>query len=275
MRIAQIILPTASEYEKKSQRVDQAALADRHEVVVIPIEEAAASGAQVAHVYASGELPPALFRHFPLPYVSSTDVQKSRWPFRRAVPPRYVVSPVIEDAEGGRDRLLPEAVEDAFFSLQLVARSSQERNVVGSFRRAATKNIVEQTLARIHRFREDVAWHLFDQIPTPEDLAGVDVWVDPAIDESDFDGFVAEALVLGLPIVASRTPINVARLERGRTGFLVPPRDPNEMTHAILAALFKREASEGKQIAARQTVSKFRPRQRVRVLAHLYETLIA
>jgi hypothetical protein len=277
MRIAQIILPSASEYEKKSQRVDQAALAERHEVLVIPIGEAAASGAQVAHVYATGELPTALFRHFPLPYVSSTDVQKSRWPFRRAVPPRYVVSPVIEKAEGSRNQPLPEAVEDAYFARPLTLTLSPRRGegtIVGSFARSSTKNMVEQTLARIHRFREDVAWHLFDGVPTPEDLAGVDVWVDPAIDESDFDGFVAEALVLGLPIVASRTPINVARLERGRTGCLVPPRDPNEMTHAILAALFKREASEGKQIAARQTVSKFRPRQRVRVLGHLYETLI-
>ena len=276
MRIAQIILPSASEYEKKSQRVDRAALAERHEVVVIPIEEAATSGAQLAHVYATGELPSALFRHFPLPYVSSTDVQKSRWPFGRPVEPRYVLSPVIEKVEGSRHQPLPEAVEEAYFARPLTLALSPRRGegtVVGSFARASTKNMVEQTLARIHRFREDVTWRLFDRVPAPEDLAGVDVWVDPAIDEVDFDGFVAEALVVGLPVVASRTPINIARLERGRTGFLVPPRDPNEMTHAILAALFKREASEDKQSAARQTVSKFRPRQRVRVLSHMYETL--
>jgi hypothetical protein len=267
MRIAQIILPGASEYEKKSQRVDRAALAERHGVTVVAVEDAASGSADVAHVYAGGELPAALFRRFPLPYVASADLRQARWPFGRAAAPRQVVSPLGEQA-------LPEAVEDAYFEARLAARGAAGINVVGSFGRASTRNMVEQTLARIHRFREDVTWKVFDRVPAPEDLAGVDVWADPAIDDRDFDGFVAEALVLGLPIVAARTAINILRLERGRTGFLVPPRDPNEMTHAILTALFKREAYEGKQIAARQTVSKFRPRQRIRILSHLYETLI-
>jgi glycosyltransferase involved in cell wall biosynthesis len=108
---------------------------------------------------------------------------------------------------------------------------------------------------------------------TPEDLASVDIWVDPAIDDNDLDGFVAEGLVVGLPVVATRTAINVLRLEQGRTGFLVPPRDPNEMTHAILSALFKTEVAESRQFAARQTVSKFRARQRLRILTRIYETL--
>ena len=93
-------------------------------------------------------------------------------------------------------------------------------------------------------------------------------------DESDFDGFVAEALVAGLPVVASRVKLNALRLEQGRTGFLVPPRDPNELAHAILAALFKPERATSKSNAARQTASKFRAKQRLRVLMHMYETLV-
>ncbi|HEX6159170.1 MAG TPA: glycosyltransferase, partial [Thermoanaerobaculia bacterium] len=104
--------------------------------------------------------------------------------------------------------------------------------------------------------------------------ADVDLWVDPAVDENDFDGFVAEALVVGIPVVAARTAINSHRLEKGRTGLLVPLNDPNEMTHAILAALFKSEVAESRQAAARQTVGKFRPRQRFRALVPLYERLI-
>lgn len=273
MRIAQIILPSASEYERKSQRADQFALSANHDIVVVPAADAAASGAQVAHVYARGELPLALFRRFPLPYVAAADVRKSRWPLGRAVAPAIVVSP-LPPREPGRERALPEAVEDAYFAASRPVRQEPEGMTVGSFARPSVRNQVEQTLARIHRFRDDVSWLVFDRVPSPEDLAGVDVWVDPAIEEDDFDGFVAEALVVGLPVVASRTPINVGRLEEGRTGFLVPPRDPNEMTHAILTALFKREAAEGRQIAARQTVSKFRIRQRIRVLTHMYETLI-
>ena len=98
-------------------------------------------------------------------------------------------------------------------------------------------------------------------------------WVDPAIDENDFDGFVAEAIAAGTPVIASRTAINTQRLEKGRTGVLVPARDPNEWTHAILAALFKPEFRLSKTVAAQQTASKFRPRNRARALIQLYESL--
>jgi glycosyltransferase involved in cell wall biosynthesis len=168
---------------------------------------------------------------------------------------------------------LPEAVDESFFAARFVPVARDEK-VVSSFARSGTRNLVEQTIARIHRFRPDVTWALIDHEPTPDDLAGVDVWADPAVSVSDYDGYVAEALVFGLPIVATRTAINVQRLEQGRTGLLVPPGDPNEMTHAILAALFKAEVAESKQFAARQTASKFRARQRLRVLTQLYERLI-
>ena len=131
-----------------------------------------------------------------------------------------------------------------------------------------------ETAARIQRFRDDVDWLLFDTSPTPDDLRSVDVWVDPALAENDFDGFVAEAIAAGTAVIASRTAINTQRLEKGRTGVLVPPRDPNEWTHAILAALFKPEFRHSKTVAAQQTASKFRPRHRVRALIQLYESIV-
>lgn len=267
MRIAHIILPEASAYERKSQRADQVSLSERHEVVVVSPAEARTSGADVAHVYAAGTLPAAEFVGFAVPYVASADVHRSRWTRRKPVGPRVVVTP----------ENLPEVVEDRYFERPLTLPSPRARGegrVVGSFARSATRNVVEQTASRIHRFRDDVAWKLFDAPPSPEDLAGVDVWVDPAVEETDYDGFVAEALVVGLPVVAARTAVNARRLEQGRTGMLVPARDPNEMTHAILAALFKPEVTNSKIRAAGQTVSKFRAGQRIRVLTHLYETLI-
>lgn len=165
-------------------------------------------------------------------------------------------------------------MEDRYFEFtDGRAERPSVRKIVGSFDRPSLRNSVNQTLARIRRFRDDVDWHLFTETPTPENLVSVDAWVDPAIEENDFDGFVAEALVLGLPVVATRTPINVLRLEKGRTGIVAPPRDPNELTHAILAALFKTEVAQSRQSAARQTVSKFRARQRLRILTRLYETV--
>jgi Glycosyl transferases group 1 len=265
MRIAQIVLPGASEYERKSQRADHAALSERHEVIAGSIEAVRGLQVDVAHVYATGDLPAAAFVGFPFPYVASSDIRKSRWPWRRPVSPRHVVSPLAQDP-------LPEVVEERYFVLAAKRRTDgQEQKIVGSFGRTAVRNSVEQAMARIRRFRDDVDWQIFGQPPSPEDLASVDVWVDPAVREDDFDGFTAEALVVGLPVVAARTAINVLRLEQGRTGFLVPPRDPNEMTHVILSALFKTEVAENKQFAARQTVSKFRARHRLRILNRLYD----
>ncbi len=266
MRIAQIVLPNASEYERKSQRADYAALVERHDVTLVAIDAIADVRADIAHVYASGELPPAAFVDFPLPYVSSAAMRTSRWSWRKPVAPRAILSPVGEDP-------LPEVVEDRYFG-EPAARDSAVK-IVGSFERDSVRNSVEQAMARIHRFRTDVEWQIYREAPSPNELSDVDLWVDPAVDENDLDGFVSEALVVGLPVVASRTPINVLRLEKGRTGFLTPPRDPNEMTHAILTALFKTEVAQARQISARQTVSKFRARHRLRILTQLYERLIS
>ncbi|HEX8254790.1 MAG TPA: glycosyltransferase [Thermoanaerobaculia bacterium] len=267
MRIAQIVLPGASPFERKLQRIDRAALSASHEVTVVSIEEVARSGAAIAHVYASGELPPAAFTRMPIPYVASVPLPQSKWSLRKPVAPRALISPLGDEA-------VPEAVEDFWFESrrQPVARDVK---IVGSFARYGIRSMIDKTLHRIGRFRSDVTWHLYENDPTPEDLAGVDAWVDPAASESDFSGFVAEAQVFGLPVIASRTAINAKRLENGRTGMLVPPGDANEMTHAILAALFKVEVAESRQLAAKQTASKYRSRQRLRILTRVYEQHIS
>ena len=159
---------------------------------------------------------------------------------------------------------LPEAVEEAYFG---AAAASPGRHTIGSFNRPSIRSIIERTMPRIHRTRDDVDWLLVDELPI--DFSQFDVWVDPTTDENDRDGFVAEALVAGKIVVASRTAINVKRLEKGRTGILVPPGDPNELTHAILAALFKPEVARQKIEAARQTISKFHPRHRLRGLQQI------
>ncbi|HYC91519.1 MAG TPA: glycosyltransferase [Thermoanaerobaculia bacterium] len=253
MRIAQIILPDASQYERKAQRADRAALEGRYEFV----DDMRKS--DFAHVYGGRELPRGL--RVPVPFVSSASMTRSRWPWRSGTEPAHVVS----------WREVPEVVEDAYF----VRGERPGAKVIGSYARKRTDSMLERTLARIHRFRDDVQWNVLDHVPTPADLQKVDVWVDPAVDEDDLDGFTAEALVSGLPVVAARTAINLARCEKGRTAFLVPRNDPNEMTHAILAALFKSEVAQEKIQAAGQTASKFRAKHRLRVLTQLYQTLIA
>src|SRR6185436_1030129 len=160
MRIAQIVIPHASEYERKCQRVDAAALAASHEVALVSIADAV--GFDVAHVYAGDELPTGPFRRFPIPYVASHDVRRSRWPFGKPVAPEYVVTP----------EQLPEAVEERYF-VERPAQSPPLHYTLGTFgaKRKGVANMVEQTLTRIHRFRDDIDWNLYDAVPTPEALA--------------------------------------------------------------------------------------------------------
>ena len=261
MRIAQLVLPGASRYERKSLKLDAPALNAQLIETVGDV-----SAFDVVHVYGPRELPPALFAGFPKPYIASGTVHKPRFSFRSPREPEYSVAPVETD----EFTLLPEAVDDVWFSRSAPPAS---RPVIGSIARPSVKNVIEQTMARIRRFRDDIEWELFTHDPAPDEMARLGAWIDPAIDDDDFDGFTAEALVAGVAVVASRTPVNVQRCESGRTALLVPPRDPNELVHAILAALFKPEVAEPKISAARQTASKFRIRQRLRVLSHIYENV--
>jgi hypothetical protein len=253
--VAQLLLPGASEYERKSQRIDFASLSEEHDVRI-----GDANGADLVHVYAPEEMRIEL----DLPYVSNT--RPKRRHFRRTAEPERVITPLKDTA----DAFIPEAVEEKYFA----EVSREGKPTIGTFARPQLRNIIEQTAARIQRYRDDVDWLLFDSTPSPDDLHGVDVWVDPALSDNDFDGFVAEAIAAGTAVIASRTSINVQRLEKGRTGVLVPPGDPNEWTHAILAALFKPEFRNSKRIAAQQTASKFRPRHRARALIELYESIL-
>jgi len=254
--IAQLLLPGASEYERKSQRIDFASLSAEHDVRIGETNDA-----DLIHVYA----PDDMRVDWKLPYVSNVRPKRRR--FRRTTQPERVITPLKDSA----DSFIPEAVDEIYFGGET---RPPGKPTIGTFARPQLRNIIEQTAARIQRYRDDVDWLLFDTAPSPDDLRGVDVWADPAMSENDFDGFVAEAIAAGTAVIASRTAINVQRLEKGRTGVLVPPGDPNEWTHAILAALFKPEFRHSKRIAAQQTASKFRPRHRARALIELYKSII-
>jgi hypothetical protein len=244
--VGQVVTEDAPEYERKSQRVDVAHF------------EADMSRAEVVHVY-TGRTLPRVDRTF----VANIGSTRRRFSLRREGSPAFVVTPFN----------VPEAVEERYFA---VTRGQEPVAgfAIGSFSRLSLMPFIEQTMHRIDRFRDDVEWRLFSHPPAPEEIAELGAWVDPAVKDDDYDGFVAEALVVGVNVVASATPINVLRLENGRTGFLVPPNDPNEMTHAILAALFKPEVARARSDAARQTVGKFRAGGRIRALTRIHESIV-
>lgn len=253
MRVAHILVEGASEYERKHHRIDSA-------------DTVAPADADLIHLYAPSEFPAPAVQGLRVPYVASGKPRQSI--FRHVTEPAAIITP----------ENVPEAVEDAWFDAAPANAArvhGETRNfVIASFGRASVKNAIEQSIARIHRFREDIDWLVFERVPLPEDLTGVDVWVDPATTEDDLDGFVAEALVSGVPVVATRTQINLRRTEKGHNAIVVPASDPNELTHAILTALFKSEVADVKVEGAKRTASKFRSRQRQRVLTRLYEEVL-
>jgi hypothetical protein len=294
MLVAQLLLPHASHYERKSQRIDAAELSGRYRFVTCAVESETAvtsageaiplrrlsaalrqHGCEVAHLYGDPAAAPALLRGFTLPYLTSAPPPVSRLPWKRSARPAALITPLAAAATGtSRGPLrhpVPEAVANEWFETDVSRPSNVQKKSVGSFG-PARKNLmttIERVFARIERVRDDVEWSVFDEPPTPEELATVDLWADPA-EGDDLDGFVAEALVAGKTVVATRTPINLERLNFGRDGHLVPPSDPNEMTHAILTALFKPEAAV-RSSAARG--SKFRPSVRAAALTRLYEAV--
>lgn len=243
MIVGQVVTVDASEYERKCQRVDAAHF------------EVDLARADVVHVYTGKSLPSV-----DKPFVASIDSTRRRFSFRRESKPAVVVTPFN----------VQEAVEEQYFGVAGASGSTR----IGSFARPSVKSLIERTMHRIDRFRDDVEWRLFSHVPAPEEIAELGAWIDPASEETDYDGFVAEALAMGVHVIATDTPINVLRLEKGRTGFLVPRNDPNEMTHAILAALFKPEVARARSDAARQTVGKFRAGQRIRTLTRIYESIV-
>lgn len=270
VRIAQIELPGTAWYHQKSRRIDFEGLREGFEVAAVDIRDAASY--DVAIVYASSPFPANVLRSLP-PAVVSVSPQAARWRFRGAPEPAFVVSPLAARDGAGRDRYLPESVEDSFFDANWRGSDPAGPRRIGSIHRDSVRNVIEQTNARLQRTRDDVEWIAFPQAPPVAEMERLDVWVDPATAETDFDGGVAEALVTGVPVIASRTPINQLRLEAGRTGLQVIPGDPNELTHAILAALFKPETMEPRLSAARQTRSRFRRRHRLRILEQLIQSM--
>ncbi len=70
----------------------------------------------------------------------------------------------------------------------------------------------------------------------PALLRRLDLVVVPSLAEG-FANVVLEAGAAGLPVVATRVGGNPEAIEEGRTGLLVPPRDPGALAGAILALL--------------------------------------
>src|ERR1700741_1893211 len=100
--IAQLLLPGASEYERKSQRIDFATLSQEHEFGEI-------AKADIVHIYAPPDFDPGIVRDLGLPSVSNARPKNRR--FRKSVQPHSVITPLKETT----GIFIPEAVDEVYF----------------------------------------------------------------------------------------------------------------------------------------------------------------
>lgn len=276
--IAQLLVEGAGFYEQKCQRLDAITLGEPPVITYTTAGERLLnsspqtrdeirrslqrSGVHALHVYAPKHFRSAAVSELFLPYVSRFDPAPGGLFRRTSKPARH-------------DRL-PEAVENEIFDWPLPPKTDRStRRVIGSLHRSARGlEQTELTFSRLSRFRDDLDWNVFDAPPQFDEMREIDLWADVAVDEDDYDGWTAEAMVVGVPVVATRTAKNAERLLQGKCGTLVRMSDPNELAHAIVNVLFKEEIREPKREAAREESDRFHAEHRARALRALHEDLL-
>ncbi len=275
MRLAQIILPDAPPRERRLQALDRAALADRLEIATVDLpsggmaaalrEALAASNAEIAHVYGPRAIPAELLGAIAIPVVAPGPSRRAFLPWQTSRQPDVILGSTP-------DSRVPEAVGHGYFEIAARAMPTSFRIGCTAASRAA-RVLAEGTKHRIERFRDDIRWMFFADVPAPDEISLLNVWVDAEPADAGGESGVPEALAAGRAVVAAATPANRERLDGGAAGFLVPPEDPNETAHAVLAALFKPELRDPRIARGKKKAESFRPEQRAGRLFEIYQRL--
>ena len=74
----------------------------------------------------------------------------------------------------------------------------------------------------------------YDLIEMPQLLRRIDIVVIPSIWDETFCLTVSECQAMGIPIIASAVGAIKERIIDGKTGFLVPPDDPNKLVEKLI-----------------------------------------
>jgi glycosyltransferase involved in cell wall biosynthesis len=254
-------LAQATELERWTLRARRLESAAGHIATRGWVERVNRSGS-ILHLYGNAGRAIELLRAISVPWiVTGTPPRKRRW---RA--PRPPAADLLSDGA------IHEAVTADFFTS--LPKAPAEPKVFGTLRAGRDLDrIIDLTAVRLARIRDDLDWRFFDAPPRAEEMARLGAWVDPAQGERDVDGMTAEALVAGVPVVATRNAANTRRLARGARGFLVP-NEPNELAHAILTALFKPEIAGERVSAGLAARDEFRPEHRADDLVELYRKVL-
>jgi sugar transferase (PEP-CTERM/EpsH1 system associated) len=135
--------------------------------------------------------------------------------------------------------------------------------------RASVEQVLREGGAERH------AWLAGERADVPAFMRGLDLFVLPSLAEG-ISNTILEAMATRLPIIATRVGGNSDLLDHGRTGWLVPPADPVELSDAMLGAFRDRARAAQWGLAAREACEKqFSLDRMVAEYSALYERELA
>jgi len=130
-----------------------------------------------------------------------------------------------------------------------------------------------ETMAEELGVREEVIF-LGSRNDIPALLSIIDVFVLPSLEEG-FSNAILEAMAAGKPVVATRVGGVPEAVIHGKTGLLVPPKDPQALADAIIGILSDPQQAEEMGKAGRERVKKeFSLDRMIREMERLYEELL-
>jgi len=100
------------------------------------------------------------------------------------------------------------------------------------------------------------------------------VFVVPSLEEA-FGMATLEAMAAGLPVVASAVGGLPELVEHGRTGWLVPPAEPQALADRLVTLLGDARQQEQMGAAARNRAGEFSAERMCGAIAGLYERLLS
>lgn len=108
----------------------------------------------------------------------------------------------------------------------------------------------------------------------PELIQLLDVVVHASVKPEPFGRVIAEGMAMGKPVVAAMNGGPLEIIEDGRTGFLVPPGNPEKLAQRIIELLTDRSRADtlGRH-AQRDAAARFSPRYHARLVEQVYENV--
>ncbi|HUD93663.1 glycosyltransferase [Sphingobium sp.] len=141
-------------------------------------------------------------------------------------------------------------------SIAALRRRHPGMPVAGAIFGEAVEISVQQVLGLAEKMGVADAIHVMGfRSPGADWIAACDLLAIPAVEEP-FGRTLVEAMIVGTPVVASRSGGNADALEGGRLGRLVRPDDADALATGMGEALERRDDTEAMVVAARAAVEE-------------------